>query len=116
MKIFKIIEIILNIILYFILYTMSDSELKDKINELTRENQMLKENIQNLHNLLGYEICEYFNKTCSLKQTTQKYYFENVKHCYETLIEFNDDSYLMKKATDFKECYKEIFGRDYKRK
>ncbi len=95
---------------------MSDSELKDKINELTRENQMLKENIQSLHNLLGYEICEYFNKTCSLKQTTQKYYFENVKHCYETLIEFNDDSYLMKKAIDFKECYKEIFGRDYKRK
>jgi len=95
---------------------MCDSELHEKINQLTRENQMLKENIQNLHNLLAYEICEYFNKTGSLKQTTQKYYFENVKHCYETLIEFNDDSYLMKKATDFKECYKEIFGRDYKRK
>jgi hypothetical protein len=95
---------------------MSDFELTNKINELNKENQLLRENIQNLHNLLGYEICEYFNKTSSLKLTTKKYYFNNVKHCYDTLIEFNDDTYLMKKATDFKECYKEIFGRDYKRK
>ncbi len=88
-------------------------EFNSEITELTKENQKLKENIKNLHNLLGYDICEYFNKTCSLKQTAKKYYFESEKHCYETLIEFNDASYLIDKAIDFKECHKEIFGPDY---
>jgi hypothetical protein len=95
---------------------MNNSELNDKISELTKENQKLKENVEKLHNFLGYEICEYFNKTCSIKLTTKKYYFDNVKNCYDTLIEFNADTYLMEKAIDFKECYKEIFGREYMRK
>jgi hypothetical protein len=95
---------------------MNNTELTDKIYKLTKENEKLKENVKNLHNLLGYEICEYFNKTCSIKQTTRKYYFDNVKHCYDTLIEFNDDTYVMEKANDFKECYKEIFGHDCKNK
>ena len=91
---------------------MNESELKRKINELNKENNVLRENIQNLHNLLAYDICQYFNKHNSLKKTTKQFYFENVKQCYETLIEFNDDSYLIEKAIDFVECYKEIFGCD----
>ena len=94
---------------------MTDSVLKNKINELNKENELLKENIQNLHNLLGYEICEYFNKTKSLKKTAEKYYFQNIKHCYDTLINFNDDDYLMKNAIDFVECHREIFGCEYKK-
>jgi hypothetical protein len=47
---------------------MNESELKSKINELNKENNVLRENIQNLHNLLAYDICQYFNKCNSLKK------------------------------------------------
>lgn len=94
---------------------MNESEFKSKIDELNKENNVLRENIQNLHNLLAYDICQYFNKCNSLKKTANKFYFENVKQCYETLIEFNDDSYLLEKAVDFIECYKDIFSKEYRK-
>lgn len=94
---------------------MNKSELEDKIEKLNIENEILRENIQNLHNLLGYEICLYFNKTNSIKKTREKFYFISIKHCYDTLVDFNDDNYLVKKAIDFLECYQEIFGEEYKK-
>lgn len=89
---------------------MSDVELlQNSINELNEENTKLKTALHNLYNLISYDICQYFYRTNSIKKTTAQFYFNNVKECYYLLVDFNDDEYVVNKATDFKECYNEIF-------
>lgn len=87
--------------------------LKNKIIQITKENEKLKINIQNLHDLLGYEICEYFKKCGSLKNTTKHFYFNNVEECYYALVEYFGCYNTLQSANDFIECYKEIFGKEY---
>lgn len=85
--------------------------LNEQVDKLNRENTKLKETISNLYNLMGYDICQYFYRTNSIRKTAQQFYFNSIKDCYNTLIDFNDDEYVVNKANDFSECLEEIFGK-----
>ena len=87
--------------------------LKDKIDIITKENERLKRSIQKLQDSLGYEICEYFNDCFSLKKTTEKFIFDDISDCYHALVEYYGCSDPLESAIDYKEYYKDIFGRDY---
>jgi hypothetical protein len=87
--------------------------LKDKLDTIMKENKQLKRNIQNLQDLMGCVICEYFNDWFSLKKTTELFYFDNVSDCYHALVEYYGASDPAESAIDYKECYKDIFGRTY---
>ena len=94
---------------------MSDIELlNNQVDKLNRENAKLKETINNLYNLMGYDICQYFYRTNSIRKTAQQFYFNSIKECYATLVDFNDDEYVVNKANDFLECHEEIFGSNKK--
>lgn len=80
---------------------------------LNNEIKKLKNNIQKLQDDQGLEICEYFNRCNSIKKTTDKYCFENVNDCYEALKEYFGCSDPLQSACDYRECYKEIFDREY---
>jgi len=87
--------------------------LKDKLDTIIKENNQLKRNIQNLQDSMGYEICEYFNHCSSLKKTTEHFYFDNIGDCYHALVEYYGASDPLQSAIDYKEYYKDIFGRTY---
>lgn len=80
---------------------------------LNNEISKLKKYIQKLQDDQGYEICEYFYKCNSIKDTTSKYCFEDIRDCYGALVEYNGCSDSIQDASDYIECYKEIFGREY---
>jgi len=88
--------------------------LKEKYDKILKENEQLKNNIINLQDIFGREICEYFEKCNSLIETTKKFYFSNELDCYEALLEYYGSSEPLEYANDYKQCYKDIFGRDYK--
>jgi hypothetical protein len=97
-------------------YNNNDNEytvLKEKYYKILTENEQLKNNIINLQDLFGREICEYFEKCNSLIETTKKFFFSNELDCYEALLEYYGSSEPLEYAKDFKQCYKDIFGRDY---
>ena len=87
--------------------------LNKKITELTKQNNELKEKLQQLQNNMGYEICEYFNDCKSLEKTTEHFCFENISKCYYSLAEYNDCSDTPQSAIDYKKYHKEIFGYEY---
>jgi hypothetical protein len=87
--------------------------LQNKITEVLLENMKLKQNIQQLQDLFGYEICKYFEKTNNLGKTMAYFYFETVHECYDALVEYYGCSDPIQHADDYKDCYKEIFGREY---
>lgn len=88
-----------------------NKQLKHKINELIKENKELKMKLQGLQDTFDIKIVEYFNNCRSLKQTTEYFYFENVRECYKALLEYYGSSYHpLQTAIDYNECYKEIFG------
>jgi hypothetical protein len=97
-------------------YNNNDNEytvLKEKYYKILTENEQLKNNIINLQDLFGREICEYFEKCNSLIETTKKFFFSNELDCYEALLEYYGSSEPLEYAKDYKQCYKDIFGRDY---
>ena len=51
-------------------------KIKNKCDELTKENNKLISKINNLRDIQGYEICEFFFDCNSLKITAEKYYFK----------------------------------------
>jgi DNA-binding transcriptional regulator WhiA len=87
--------------------------LQKEIFEVLQENKKLKNQIQQLQDLFGYEICKYFEKTNNIRKTTAYFYYENVNDCYEALVEYYGCSDPLQDADDYKECHKEIFGREY---
>ena len=87
--------------------------LEDEISNLYKQNRQLKMNIQNIQDLMAYEICEYFRNSYNLRETTKHFYFDDVRDCYGALVEYFGCSDTVQRATDYKECYKEIFDRDY---
>ena len=87
--------------------------LKEKYYKSLKENEQLKNNIINLQDTFGLEICEYFEKCNSLIETTKKFFFSNELDCYEALLEYYGSSEPLEYAKDYKQCYKDIFGRDY---
>lgn len=86
---------------------------QDKFAVVEEENTRLKEKIQKLHDLFGLTIIEYFNECNSLRQTADYFYFEDVRDAYYSLRSYFDCSDPAKGADDYKECYKEIFGKEY---
>lgn len=82
------------------------SDALEKINMLTKENKKLKSNIQNLQDLFGYEIVQYFFRCNSLKDTANHFYFESAEDCYYALVDYNGCSDSANDADD----YKEVFG------
>jgi hypothetical protein len=82
------------------------SDALEKINMLTNENKKLKSNIQNLQDLIGYDICKYFFRCNSLKDTANHFYFESAEDCYYALVDYNGCSDSANDADD----YKEVFG------
>jgi len=87
--------------------------LQKEIFEVLQENKKFKKQIQQLQDLFALEICEYFNETHNIRETMEHFYFENVNDCYEALVEYNGCSDPLQDADDYKDCYKEIFGREY---
>ena len=86
---------------------------QDKFAVVDDENTRLKQNIQKLHDLFGLTIVEYFNECNSLRQTAGYFYFEDVRDAYYSLRSYFDCSDPVQGADDYKECYKEIFGKEY---
>lgn len=91
------------------------------VEELKKENiqlkmmiKNLKQNIEQLQDLFGYEINEYFFDCNSLLNTTEHFFFESVKDCYDALLSYNGCSDPMQEADDYQRCYQDIFGEEYK--
>lgn len=96
--------------------------LHEKIAELTRINIELKLKLQHIQdtfnfktiqNIFSIQICEYFNTHNSLKKTTEKFYFNNVRECYQSLVEYYGCSDSLQYAYDYDKYYNEIFGNEY---
>lgn len=96
-----------------VVYSVAELKLLKEIEELKLSNKKLKRNIQKLQNEAGLEICDYFHDCNSIRKTTEKYYFEDVRDCYEALVDYNGCSDPLYDADDFRDCYKEIFGKEY---
>ncbi len=88
---------------------------------LKEENKNLKETIVQLknyisetHNVMYHEINEYFFDCNSIRNTTERFFFEDVRDCYDALLAYNGCSDPIQSADDYKLCHKEIFGYEYK--
>jgi hypothetical protein len=80
-----------------------NSILKNKIDELTKQNKLLEENLRSLQDNQGYEICEYFNECNSLKQTADYFLYDDIVDCGNALMDFNGCSDSIQGAKDYKE-------------
>jgi hypothetical protein len=89
-----------------IILQMSNLNLNEKI-------KLLRNNIKKLQDKQSHEICKYFIECKSIVETTGKFYFEDVRDCYEALNKYFGYSNLVENANDYKDCYKEIFGHEY---
>lgn len=87
--------------------------LQNKITEVLEENKKLKRQIQQLQDLFGYEICKYFEKTNNIRKTMAYFYFETASDCYEALVDYYGCNDPLQEADDYKDCYNDIFGREY---
>ena len=86
--------------------------LKMKNTKLIEGIKHLRKNIQKLQDQQELDICEYFDMCKSIRETTDKFFFENVDDCFEALKEYFGCPGPLQRANDYRECYKEIFGRD----
>ena len=87
--------------------------LHKKIDLLTQENGKLKSHIFSLQKLLGTNICKFFEICNSIKQTKKRFCYENVRECYGDLVYFYGCTDPIQDATDYNDCYKDIFGVNY---
>lgn len=77
---------------------------------LNNEVRRLRKNIQKIQDEQRLEICGYFAMCNSIKDTCDKFCFEDVEECYESLKEYFGCSGPLQEANDYEECYREIFG------
>ena len=87
-----------------------NNQLQNKLDAIIKENDKLKINIQKLQDLMSSEICKYFDKVLSLKKTTEHFYFENIRDCYQALLEYYGCSDPIESAIDYEDYYSDIFG------
>ena len=71
--------------------------------ELFNQNIILKRNIMRLQDRMALDICEYFNSSKSLKDTTYEFCFDCVDDCYQALIEYFGCADPLYKAHDYEE-------------
>ena len=87
-------------------------KIKNKCDELTKENNKLISKINNLRDIQGYEICEFFFACNSLKITAEKYLYEDIVECGYDLIEFQGCTDVIKCAEDYKEYCRLEYDED----
>jgi hypothetical protein len=87
--------------------------LQERIDLLIQKNDQLKKHISSLQELLGSDICKFFEICNSIKQTKKRFCYENVRECYGDLVYFYGCTDPIQDATDYKDCYKDIFGVNY---
>lgn len=90
-----------------------NSLLQEKIDLLIQQNDQLKKHISSLQELLGSDICKFFERSLSIRETKKRFCYENVRECYGDLVYFYGCADPIQDATDYNECYKDIFGIDY---
>ena len=86
--------------------------LKNKCDELEKQNRYLEKKLRTLQDNQGYEICKYYNKCRSLKQTCDFFLYEDIVDCGYALIEFNGCSDSISDAIDYKEFRSLAYGDD----
>lgn len=88
-------------------------QLIERIELLIQENDRIKKQISSLQNLLSTQICLFFELSNSIKQTRKRFCYENVRECYNDLVYFYGCADSVQNADDYKECYKDIFEKEY---
>lgn len=92
-----------------------ESILRERLDLVIQDNIKLKKQISSLQELLGSNICKFFEISKSIKQTRKRFCYETVRECYGDLVYFYGSTDSIQLADDYIECYKEIFGKDYPR-
>ena len=90
-----------------------NSLLQERLDLLVEKNNQLKKHVSSLQELLGSNICKFFQMSNSIKQTKKRFCYETVRECYGDLVYFYGCTDIIQGADDYIECYKEIFGKDY---
>ena len=88
------------------------SSYKDTIDLLKQENNNLKQHISSLRKLLGSDICKFFERCQSIRKTRTRFCYDTISECYKDLVYFYGCSDLLEDAEDYKEYFKEIFGKE----
>ena len=89
------------------------SSYKDTIDILKQENNNLKQHISSLQELLGSDICKFFERCQSIRKTRKRFCYETISECYKDLVYFYGCSDPLEDAEDYKECFKEIFEKEH---
>ena len=87
-------------------------KIKNKCDELTKENNKLISKINNLRDIQGYEISEFFFACNSLKITAEKYFYDDIVECGYDLIEFQGCTDVIQCAEDYKEYCRLEYDED----
>ena len=91
---------------------LQNATLKEKYNGLIKKNEDLKIRINTLQENFAYEICEYFNRCNSIKQTAEHCGYEGIVDCGEDLVYFQQCSDYIQCAKDYKEYHLLAYGKE----
>ena len=89
------------------------NELKNLYYTSLEKNNVLKNHIYDLRNLLCSDICKYFEFTNSIHDTKKRFCYDNYYDCYIDLCYFYGSDQHVRHANDFKQYYEDIFGKPY---
>lgn len=87
--------------------------LRERLELIIQENNKLRNNISSLQELLGSQIRQYFEMSNSIRDTKKRFCYTTVRECYGDLVYFYGYTDIIQQAYDYRDCYREIFGRDY---
>jgi hypothetical protein len=91
---------------------LQNAALKEKCNELTKQNENIKKRLNTIQDNFGYEICEYFNRCDSIKETAEYCGYEDIVECGDDLVYFQQCSDYIQSATDYKEYRLLSYGKE----
>lgn len=87
-------------------------KIKNKCDELTKENKKLISKINYIRDEQGYEISEFFFDCNSLKITAEKYYYDDIVECGGDIIHFQGCPDAIQCAKDYKEYCRLVYDED----
>jgi hypothetical protein len=91
---------------------LQNATLKQKCEELTKENDDLHFRLNLIQDNFGYEICEYFNSCNSIKETAEHCGYKDIVECGDDLVYFQQCSDYIQSADDYKEYYLLSYGKE----
>ena len=91
---------------------LQNEALKEKCDALTKENTDFKKRLNTLQDNFAYEICEYFNRCNSIKQTAEHCGYKDIVNCGEDLVYFQQCSDYIQSADDYKEYRLLAYGEE----